>query len=57
MVRVTHSPTDKESEDEDRNRWSFRSSNSLKLPAPCFFELDALINRVSLKKSPIYIYI
>ena len=51
MVRVTHPPTDKESKDEDRNRWSFRSSDSLKLPAPGFFELDALINRVSLKKN------
>ena len=51
MVRVTHPPTDKESKDEDRNRWSFRSSDSLKLPAPGFFELDALINRVSLKNN------
>jgi len=27
-------PTERESEDEDRNRWSSRSSNSLILPAP-----------------------
>jgi hypothetical protein len=42
-------PTDRESEDDDGNRWWFRSSDSLILPAPLFFELDALINRVTLK--------
>jgi hypothetical protein len=41
---------DREREDEDGNRWWLRSSDSLMLPAPLFFELDALINRVTLKK-------
>ena len=35
---------DRESEDEDGNRWSWRSSGSLILPIPLFFELDAMIN-------------
>jgi hypothetical protein len=43
-------PVDRESEDEDGNRWWLRSSDSLILPAPLFFELDALINRVTLKE-------
>jgi hypothetical protein len=43
-------PIDKESEDEDGNRWWLRSSVSVMLHAPLFFELDALINRVTLKK-------
>jgi hypothetical protein len=40
-------PIVKESEDDDGNRWWLRSSDSLilMLPAPLFFELDALINR------------
>jgi len=43
-------PIDRESEDEDGNRWWFMSRDSLILPAPLFFELDAFINRVTLKK-------
>lgn len=42
--------TDKESEDDDGNCWWFRSRDSQMLPAPFFYELDALINRVTLKK-------
>ena len=46
-------PIDKESEDDEGNRWWLRSNDSLILPAPLFFELDALINRVTLKKQNI----
>jgi hypothetical protein len=42
-------PIDRESEDDDGNRWWLRSRDSRMLPAPLFFELDALINRVTLK--------
>ena len=44
------SPADKENEDDDRSHWWSRRSGSLILPAQLFFELDALINRVTLKK-------
>jgi len=42
-------PTDKESEEEDRNHGWMRSSDSRMLPAPLFFELDGLINQVTLR--------
>jgi len=38
-------------EEEDRNRWWLRSSNSWMLLAPLFFELDALTNRTTLRKN------
>jgi hypothetical protein len=47
-------PTDRESEDDEGNHWWLRSSDSLMLPAPLFFELGALINRMTLKKKTEY---
>jgi hypothetical protein len=47
-------PTDKEREDNDGNRWWLRRSDSLMLPAPLFFELDTLINWVTLKEKTEY---
>ena len=46
-------PIDKESEDDDGNRWWLSSNDSRMLPAPLFFEFDALINRVTLGKKRI----
>jgi len=40
-------------EEEDWNRWWLRSSDSWMLLAPLFFELDALINRTTLRKTNI----
>ena len=42
--------TDKQSKDDDGNRWWLGSSDSVILPAPFFSELDTLINWVTLKK-------
>ena len=55
--RITHErvmamgiPHQLDKESEEGNRWWLRSSDSLILPAPLFFELDAFLNRVILKK-------
>lgn len=42
--------TEKQSKDDDGNRWWLGNSDSVILPAPFFFELDTLINWVTLKK-------
>jgi hypothetical protein len=43
--------TDKESEDDDGNRWWSRSRDSRMLLAPFFYELEAFINWITLKKA------